>query len=417
MKKVLIIGHFWPYRGGSKRVIGLAKYFPEFGWEPIILTGPLNRKPDFKVRYIEAQYRNIFGFKSKIDFSDQMSHKIKDTPPFFKKLFRSLFKYVAEIIAYPDEYKYWKYPAIKSVKDILKEEKIDAIISVWPVTAHLIAKNIKDKYKIPWIADFPDLWSQNNDYSYSFLRKFFDRQLEVKTISLANAIITISERAVEVLKKIHKQKIIYAVPHGFDAEKTNIPPVNLTEKFTITYTGRVYPKKQDPLKILISLKELIEEGIINPKDVEVRFYGPQIYEFKKELKKLGLIDIVKQYGIVPLEVSIRKQRESQLLLLLNWEDPNINYAFFGKTAEYLAARRPILSTGGFGSDVIEDLLKITKAGVYAAGIDDIKKYLREFYLEYKQKGKIDYKGNIEKINKYSHREMTRKFAVILNELL
>ncbi len=417
MKKVLIIGHFWPYRGGSKRVIGLAKYFPEFGWEPIILTGPLNRKPDFKVRYIEAQYRNIFGFKSKIDFSDQMSHKIKDTPPFFKKLFRSLFKYVAEIIAYPDEYKYWKYPAIKSVKDILKEEKIDAIISVWPVTAHLIAKNIKDKYKIPWIADFPDLWSQNNDYSYSFLRKFFDRQLEVKTISLANAIITISERAVEVLKKIHKQKIIYAVPHGFDTEKINIPPVNLTEKFTITYTGRVYPKKQDPLKILISLKELIEEGIINPKDVEVRFYGPQIYEFKKELKKLGLIDIVKQYGIVPLEVSIRKQRESQLLLLLNWEDPNINYAFFGKTAEYLAARRPILSTGGFGSDVIEDLLKITKAGVYAAGIDDIKKYLREFYLEYKQKGKIDYKGNIEKINKYSHREMTRKFAVILNELL
>ncbi len=417
MKKVLIIGHFWPYRGGSKRVIGLAKYLPEFGWEPIILTGPLNKKPDFEVRYIEAQYRNIFGFKSKIDFSDQMSHKIKDTPPFFKKLFRSLFKYVAEIIAYPDEYKYWKYPAIKSVKDILKEEKIDAIISVWPVTAHLIAKNIKDKYKIPWIADFPDLWSQNNDYSYSFLRKFFDRQLEVKTISLANAIITISERAVEVLKKIHKQKIIYAVPHGFDAEKTNIPPVNLTEKFTITYTGRVYPKKQDPLKILISLKELIEEGIINPKDVEVRFYGPQIYEFKKELKKLGLIDIVKQYGIVPLEVSIRKQRESQLLLLLNWEDPNINYAFFGKTAEYLAARRPILSTGGFGSDVIEDLLKITKAGVYAAGIDDIKKYLREFYLEYKQKGKIDYKGNIEKINKYSHREMTRKFAVILNELL
>ena len=36
MKKVLIVGHFWPYRQGSGRVLGLAKHLMEFGWQPKI---------------------------------------------------------------------------------------------------------------------------------------------------------------------------------------------------------------------------------------------------------------------------------------------------------------------------------------------------------------------------------------------
>jgi hypothetical protein len=40
MKKVLIITYYWPPAGGPgvQRVLKFAKYLPEFGWEPIILT-------------------------------------------------------------------------------------------------------------------------------------------------------------------------------------------------------------------------------------------------------------------------------------------------------------------------------------------------------------------------------------------
>src|SRR5690606_22361968 len=39
-KKVLIITYYWPPAGGPgvQRVLKFAKYLPEFGWEPIILT-------------------------------------------------------------------------------------------------------------------------------------------------------------------------------------------------------------------------------------------------------------------------------------------------------------------------------------------------------------------------------------------
>ena len=417
MKKVLIIGHFWPYRGGSKRMIGLAKYLSEFGWEPIILTGPLNRKPDIGAKYIEVEYRNIFGFRSKIDLSDQISYKVQNTPPFFKKLLRNLFKYIAEVIAYPDEYKYWKYPVIESVKDILKEEKIDAMISVWPVTSHIIAKELKAKYGIAWIADFPDLWSQNYCYSYGPIRKFFDRRLEAKTIKSADILTSISQPLAEKMKELHKEKQIYSITHGFDPIKVNNLSSNLTNKFTITYTGQIYKGKQDPSKFLTALKNLISNRIINPNDVEVRFYGPKLDWLETMIRNYRLSGIVKQYGMIPHEDSIKKQWESQLLILFSWEDKKRKGVYTGKIFEYLAAQRPILATGGISSDVVEDLLKETNAGVYSSDIDDIQKKLKKFYLEYKQKGRVDYAGNIGKINQYSHREMAKKFADILNKII
>jgi hypothetical protein len=40
MKKVLILTYYWPPAGGPgvQRVLKFAKYLPQFGWEPIILT-------------------------------------------------------------------------------------------------------------------------------------------------------------------------------------------------------------------------------------------------------------------------------------------------------------------------------------------------------------------------------------------
>jgi hypothetical protein len=50
-------------------------------------------------------------------------------------------------------------------------------------------------------------------------------------------------------------------------------------------------------------------------------------------------------------------------------------------------------------------------------VKDIKEFIKRFYLEYKKNGNVSYTGDIEKINKYSHREMARQFADIMNELL
>ena len=40
MKRVLMITYYWPPAGGpgAQRVVKFARYLPEFGWEPIVVT-------------------------------------------------------------------------------------------------------------------------------------------------------------------------------------------------------------------------------------------------------------------------------------------------------------------------------------------------------------------------------------------
>ena len=87
-----------------------------------------------------------------------------------------------------------------------------------------------------------------------------------------------------------------------------------------------------------------------------------------------------------------------------------------KLFEYLSACRPILASGGFAKDDIEKILIETKAGVYAPTVEEIETSLLSFYEEYKLTGRVCYNGDLKEINKYSYREMARKFADSLNRI-
>ena len=71
---------------------------------------------------------------------------------------------------------------------------------------------------------------------------------------------------------------------------------------------------------------------------------------------------------------------------------------------------------GWGSDIIKELLDQTKAGVHCSNEAELRDYLIKAYWEYKQLGAVQYRGIEEEVMKYSHREMARKFAKVLDEV-
>jgi hypothetical protein len=420
MKKVLIISEL---SQASPRIPGISRYLLDSGWQPVILSGNTSEEIDTRVKIIRVPYSNsIASFKKMLglDLNREFQEQI-GIPIFFRKkkksLIDSFINFVKEIILYPDEARKWTPFAIKEGVRIIENEKINAIISVSPpVSTHIIAKNLKQKFKTPWVADLQDLWTQNHYYQYSRVRKFFEQKLEVNTLKEANVLITVSSPLVEQLKELHKRDSVFVITNGFDPERVNIPSVELTNKFTITYTGSLYSGKQNPSKLFIALKGLIANKKINPNDIEVRFYGPKKEWLTKEIEDYQLSAIVKQYGLIPREASLQKQRESQILLLLNWEDKRIKGVYTGKVFEYLGAQRPILVIGGYRGDVVEKLIQETNAGFFCPKIENIKTALKEFYFEYKRNGSIAFHGNWEEIRKYSHGEMAKKFADVLNQI-
>ncbi len=427
MNRVLMVTYFFAagLTAAGLRPLGIAKHLPEFGWEAVILTAALSGELDPHLDVVATRNYDSLGWAKKLFGINPKQTLMAQIAQLKKKLrikserspLDFILAAIGEVTAYPDPQKGWRRLAIELGRDILRQQDIKAIISVSPpVTTHIVAKELKEKFKIPWVADFRDLWTQNYYYPYSPLRRVIERRLEVKTLSTANALVTASGPLAVELSKLHRQEAVYSIPSGFDMAEVSNLAGGLTDKFTFTYTGNIYSRKQSPEPLFAALCELISQGDINASDIEVRFYGAQADWIDRQASRYGLTAIVKQFGIVPREIALDKQRESQLLLLLKWNDPGQRGVYTAKIFEYLAARRPIIAVGGF-HDVVNELLDETKAGVCGQTREDVKTSLVPLYREYKLSGAISYAGNEAKINKYSHQEMAGKFASILDSIL
>ena len=66
MRKVLVITYYWPPSGGPgvQRILKFCKYFPEFGWEPIVLT--VNNGDYPNLDYSMEQEVEDFYFQSEL---------------------------------------------------------------------------------------------------------------------------------------------------------------------------------------------------------------------------------------------------------------------------------------------------------------------------------------------------------------
>ena len=245
--------------------------------------------------------------------------------------------------------------------------------------------------------------------------EYLKKKLEVKTLSSANALITVSEPWAKKLTYTYPQKKVYVITNGFDSN--NIKQVTqLTHKFSIIYTGQIYSHKQNPTKLVQAIQNLVVAGHLNKKDLEINFYGPTNYSLQWLINENSeLSTAIKQCGLIPWESALQKQREAQLLLLLDWEDTLEKGVYPRKIFEYLAAGRPILSVGGSSGDVVENLLAQTKAGVCCRTMTDIETTLKIFYNEYKNAGRVTYNGDLDEINKYNYRVLAEQFDIALSE--
>jgi glycosyltransferase involved in cell wall biosynthesis len=225
-------------------------------------------------------------------------------------------KFVRQLVAFPDEERGWYGHAVEAASQLIDKGRIDAIISTSsPVTSHLIAKKLKQKYGLPWIADLRDLWTQNH-YSEKFkVIEFFERQLEIATLSQADALVTVSEPLVDALRDLHRNKDVHCITNGYDPDDFQVSP-GLVRKFTISYTGALYNGIRDPSMLFETVSDMIGRKRIDPDLIEIRFFGNRAEWLAEDVKKSGLENVVRIYGAVPRGEAISRQQESQLLLLL-----------------------------------------------------------------------------------------------------
>ncbi|MDA8173776.1 MAG: glycosyltransferase [Nitrospiraceae bacterium] len=406
---------------GSQRPYRLAKYLPRFGWKPTVLT--IDHKGDFPqgievhpTNYTDriALIKRIAGFSNGTGIHQQIGIVLAKNFR-YNSLKSKTIKAIKEIVAFPDEEIGWLRHAVAAASLLITKTKIDAIISTsFPATTHLIAQKLKRKYGIPWIADLRDLWTQNHYYGKFWPVKYLERQMELKTLSGADALVAISEPLADELKGMHAGKKIVCITNGFDPEDFHKDPA-LSKKFTITYTGRLYNGKRDPSVLFRAVAELIARGIIDRTQIEINFYGPDEPWLAADVEKSGLNDIVHIRGNVSRDLAIKMQQQSQLLLLLLWNEEKEKGVYTGKLFEYLGSRRPIIAFG-CACSIVKGLLASTDAGMFAENQEQMESIIMKYYQEFSKSGFIKFKGN-NSIENYSYYSIALQYSDLLNSAI
>jgi Glycosyltransferase Family 4 len=400
--------------------MGLRKYLTRFGWECVVITPKLGRESRMDPGVIETGYEDVLEqWKRKLRMDPKKSVHAQLSLPEAKQKNTQLphtflLGQLKEVLTYPDPMKGWVRFACEEI-DKLADHQFDAIISTAPpISSHLVGRYAKKVLRRPWVADFRDLWTQNLESKPSLTRPF-ERRLEKSLVGDADALVTVSDDWAAKLRSLYRDVPVHAITNGFDPDDFPSRDVRLTELFTITYAGLLYQGKRDPTPLLEAAQELIAEGKVAPAKFRMRFYGPVEPWFTAAIAKYGLQEVTEVPGVIPRTAAIDRQRESQLLLQLGWDDRREKGQHTGKLFEYLGSRRPILALGG-APGAMSDVLDHTGAGVHLQTKDELKQYLLQSYREFEQNGFVRYHGKEDAIAQYSHLEMSRRFAALLDGL-
>ena len=417
MKKVLYIAFNYNHDTGiaSKRLRGVAKYLPSFGWKPIVIV-PRTSNETVRidnVRVVETDYQDMIskfmpqsektGRKREVSSRDQTN-----------KFVSKAISIAGEIFAYPDSAKYWKKPAIEEAGKIIENEKIDAILSSSsPVTSHMIAHELKEKYGIPWIADLRDLWNLNPYINHNFARRFFEKRLEMKTFENVDVLTTTTEIAKKTLEKIHPDKKITPVVSGFDPKDfENTKQTKRSEKLTLMYAGSLYSGKRDPSILFESINQLINENKIAADDIIIDFYGDET-NLEVLSEKFNIKNNVNIHGRITQAEVLTHQMNSDILLLISWMDESEKMFIPGKVYDCIGCKKPILSIG-YKEGSLKDLIDKTNIGYHVSDVEGCKKAIYDYYTKYNNDD-LKYCGN-EFADEYSLENTAKRFAQLLEEV-
>jgi glycosyltransferase involved in cell wall biosynthesis len=447
-QKVLMVAYFFPPVGGigaagSQRILKFAKYLPQFGWEPIILTARetcyepylemdttlLERLPsEIKIirttvfrwltKLLELKNSNRGNLPEASRKIDNSTHNGIGTSRWYQRVKDGL----TDLFDIPDSEIGWLIPAVVAGTKAIRTETIDVIYSTGkPWTAHLIGLTLKRLTGKPLITDFRDPWLTNPFRGHTSIIKdraetFLERMvIESSDLVISNTASMKAEFA-ERFSGCPTTKFV-VLHNGFDPSDYDggtTTQLRRADKFVLTHTGFLYGKR-DPRLFLDALASLVDARCIERKKIQVWLVGSVelTYDLTESLKCWRLDDIVRVVPHVPYQESLKYLRNSDALLLLQ---PGTTTQIPSKLFEYLGTQKPILAISP-RDGATASLVSVEAMGVTAEATDvqEIATAILKLYRGW-EKNPATYGHNGATFAKYHVKNITANLAEQLGGL-
>ncbi len=322
---------------GAARPGRFYKYLPQFGYRPevIALRNPAQPEPDAAVHRLPLENPGR---------GDRMALAAGNW------IQRHFLPYADSIP--------WSTVAFRQGDRLFRAGGARPILSTSPpIGTHVAALRLKQRWNVPWIADFRDPLLGN---PFRNRRWFFpfDPMLERAIFRSADAIIANTDTLADMWRARYPQweRKIEVIWNGFDPRQP-IAAEPLPERpyRVLTHAGSLYGGRH-PVLLLRAIERLIAAGRLDPATLRLRFIGTVdaglIERHQAAFDTLSARGCLEVNGktVSPQEATYASAT-SDYLLLLDLNESNMNVQVPAKIFEYVRIGRPILAFTATNSPV------------------------------------------------------------------
>jgi glycosyltransferase involved in cell wall biosynthesis len=425
--------HFPPIGGGGvQRNAKFARYLPEFGHVPIVVTGP-GSSDDRWAPQDETLGEDVEGIEV---------HRVPGPEPHSNPREDAL---RSRLLLTPRTLQWWVREATKLAVEVGREREIDLVYaSLVPYATAEAAVQIAAALGTPWVADLQDPWALDEMWLYpSAAHRALDRRRMRALLRGADAIVMNTPEAAVRLERAFPELVgrrVVSIPNGFDsADFAGPPPERDDGRFRIVHAGYLHTEQGlrlqatrrmrrllggiDPIDVLPrshvyllqALEQLVEEDPALRESVELVLAGVTT-EVDREVAAGSSVQVTFT-GYISHAESVAIMRSCDLLFLPMHELPAGRRAGLvpGKTYEYLAAERPILAAVPDGD--ARELLQAAGNALICrpSAVDELAAQLRGA-IDRWRRGVAPPKPSRPVLAAYERRELTRQLAAVFDDV-
>lgn len=357
--RILFIAYHFPPAGGAgvQRSLKFARYLRSFGYEPIVVTGPLGSYGDFGLPDETLERELPTGLEI---------HRISEPEPGESEGWRARReRWLRRDSRWAD---WWIRGALKAAG---AAGDVDLVFtSMSPFESTRVASALAAQRGLPWVADLRDPWAldEMQIYPTRLHRRLEMRRMRSELRSAAFVVMNTPEAAAQLERSFRELTgRVTSIPNGFDASDFEAPiATGPSDRFRIVHMGELHTELAEQVGRMHWLKRVLG-GSINAVDVTTRSHlylleaiGKLIDERPKLSKMIELhlvgpfsdsdrqavtLSNVFFHGYLPHAQALDFVRSADLLFLPMHDLASGSRARIvpGKTYEYIASGRPILA--------------------------------------------------------------------------
>ncbi len=357
---VLLVTYYFPPQGGiaAHRAVKLARYLPEFGWRPVVLTAA-STPPDMRDETLFAELPPETAIvRAPMIGLDGLQRSVRRwlRPWLVHGVMRRTHRRPglrarARWLLVPDDKVTWLPAAVWYGLRVIHRHDVAAIVSTYPpATGHLIGLWLSILSGRPWIAEFRDPWYANEGlYVPSPAHRALIRSMERAVVRRATLVTATTDVMTEMLARTHHDlppTHFVTLPNGFDLQDFADPAEPAPRgAFTLVHAGtfKVFTedRRRTPLYLLRALQSWLGREPERRTDVRVDLVGALEDYLDALIAARGLSDVVRATGFLSHRDAVRRMVSADVLVLIMGEDERTSIP--GKLYEYLAAGRPVLA--------------------------------------------------------------------------